>query len=160
MRLARVLLDLEWAFLFAATGRSLVISDSPFVIVPPRSHDIDLEGVGPMTPGAAVFVPLSSRVCLRVTNAGNSLRGHRQVDGVAVRTINALQVLNSERYLFAPSEALLERLAADLVNDVGVNPAEVLLRQAASVFDECQGLLHSFRKSKVGSEWAERVPMD
>ncbi len=97
----RVLLDLEWTLLLAPHRRSFIVGDNPFVIVPPESHDIDLEGAGRITPGAAVFVPLSSRVCLRVTNSGNPAAGSRQVGGAAVRAINGCLVLNSEQYLFS-----------------------------------------------------------
>jgi hypothetical protein len=159
VQLGRALLDLEWTFLFAGQGRSFVVADDPFAIVPPRSHDIHSEGVGPMTPGAATFVPLSSRICLRLTKADNHFCGHSRVDGAAVRSINACQVLNSERYLFAPNDALLKRLTADMICEVGLNMGELVLRQAASVSDASRNLLHSFRRSKVGNEWAERVPM-
>jgi hypothetical protein len=160
MQLARVLLGLEWTLLLAPHRRSFIIGDNPFVIVPPESHNVDLEGVGPMTPGAAVFVPLSSRLCLRVTNSGNRGAGSRQVDGAAMRAINACLVLNSEQYLFSPSDALLKRLVADLVGAPGKNLAQVVLREAPSVSDESRSLLHWFTKSRIGPEWARRVPMD
>jgi hypothetical protein len=160
MQLARVLLDLEWTLLLAPHQRSFIIGDNPFVIVPPKSYDVDLEGVGPMTPGAAVFVPLSSHLCLRVTNSGNPAAGSRQIDGAAVRAINACLLLNSEQYLFSSSDALLKRLVADLIAAPGKNLAQVVLREASSVSDESHRLVHWFTKSKIGPEWAGRVPMD
>jgi hypothetical protein len=160
MQLARVLLDLEWTLLLAPLRRSFIVGDNPFVIVPPESHDVDLEGVGPMTPGAAVFVPLSSRLCLRVTNSGNPPAGSRQIDGATVRAINACLVLNSEQYLFSPSDAPLKRLVADLTGASGKNLAQVVLREAPSVSDKSRSLLHWFTKSRIGPEWARRVPMD
>lgn len=159
MHLAHTLLDLEWTVLIAPHGRSFVIGDNPFAIVPPESHDVNVEGIGPMTPGAAVFVPLSSRICLRVTNIGNPPAGSRQVDGSEVRAINSCQVLNSERYLFGPSDVLLKRLVADLVSVPGLNLAEVVLREATSASDESSSLLHCFTKSKIGPEWTRKVPM-
>jgi hypothetical protein len=160
IQLARVLLDLEWTLLLAPHQRSFILGDNPFVIVPPKSHDVDLEGVGPVTPGAAVFIPLSSRLCLRVTNSGNPAAGSRLIDGAAVRAINACLVLNSEQYLFSRSDALLKRLVADLVVAPGKNLAQVVLREASSVSDESRSLVHWFTKSKIGPEWAGRVPMD
>ena len=160
MQLARVLLYLEWTLLLAPHERSFIIGDNPLLIVPPESHDVDREGVGPMTPGAAVFVPLSSRLCLRITNSGNPVAGSRQIDGAAVRAINACLVLNSEQYLFSPSEVLLRRLVADLVAAPGRNLAHVVLREASSVSDESHSLVHWFTKSKIGPEWARRVPLD
>lgn len=159
MQLALALLDLEWTMLIAPRDRSFVIGDNPFTIVP-QSHDVNLKGIGPMTPGATVFVPLSSRICLRVTNKGNPPRGSRQVDGSAVRAINSCQVLNSERYLFGQSDLLLKRLVADLISVPGLNLAEVVLREATSVSDESCSLLHCFTKSKISPEWTRKVPMD
>src|ERR1019366_3155612 len=149
MQIARALLHLEWTILIAPHGRSFVIGDNPFSIVPSKSHDVNLEGIGPMTPGAAVFVPLSSRICLRMTNTGNPPAGSRKVGGSEVRAINSCQVLNSERYLFGQSDVLLKRLVADLVSARDLNLGEVVLREAPSVSDESRSLLHSFTKSKI-----------
>jgi hypothetical protein len=159
MQLARVLLDLEWTLLLAPHQRSFIIGDNPFVIVPPESHNVDLEGVGPLTPGAAVFVPLSSRLCLRVTNSGNPVAGSRQIDGAAVRAINICLLLNSEQYLFSSSYALLKRLVAEFITAPGKSLAQVVLRAAPSVADESHSLVHWFTKSKIGPEWAGRVPL-
>jgi len=126
--------------------------------VPPESHDVTIEGVGPMTPGAAVFVPLSSRICLRLTNLRRPALAYRNIDGSAVRAINSCQVLNSERYLFGTSDVLLKRLVADLVSVPGLNLAEVVLREAPSVSDAARSLLHFFTKAKIGPEWIRKVP--
>jgi Protein of unknown function (DUF4238) len=160
MQIARALVDLEWTMLRAPLGRGFVIGDNPFAIIPPEFHDVNVEGVGLMTPGAAVFVPLSSRICLRVTSAPNPSARNRKVDGAAVRAINRCQVVNSERYLFSQSDALLRRLIADLVSAPGLNLAEVVLREAPSVSDKSRALLHFFTKSKIGPEWACKVPMN
>ncbi len=160
MQLAHALLDLRWTLLFASDQRSFITGDNPFVIVPPESFDVDLEGVGPLTPGAAVFIPLSSRLCLRITNSGNPVAGFRQIDGAGVRAINACLVLNCEQYLFSPSDALLNRLVVDLVAAPGKNPAQAVLREASSVSDDSRTLVHWFTKSKISPEWAGRMPMD
>jgi hypothetical protein len=160
VQLAGALLGLDWTVLSTPHGRSFIVGDNPFVIVPPKSHCTDIEGVGPMTPGAATFVPLSSTLCLRVTNTGYLARRLR-VDGDAVRAINACQVLNSERYVFGPSDALLSRLTTELVKSPGLNLAEVVIREAKSVSEpESRSLIHSFTKSKILPEWANRVPLD
>jgi Protein of unknown function (DUF4238) len=159
MHLARTLLDFEWAFLIAPTDRTFVIGDNPFAIVPPESHDLTIEGVGPMTPGAAVFVPLSPRICLRATNTQGPECEYQKIDGSAVRAINSCQVLNAERYLFGRSDVLLKRLVADLVTVPGLNLGEVVLREAPSVSDASRSLLHFFTKSKIGPEWIRKVPM-
>jgi len=159
MYLARGLLDLQWSLLSAPIGRSFIVGDGPFVIVPPRSHNTDLEGVGSITPGAVTFVPLSSTLCVRVTNSGDTAMLRRRVDGAAVRAINTCQVMNSERYLFSPNEALLVKLTAG-VSSPSLNRAVVVTREAASVSDPDSSLLHTFTKSKIPPEWADRLPSD
>lgn len=160
MRIAQAVLHLQWTFLFASRGRSFVVGDSPFVVVPPRSHDIQLEGVGPMTPGAATFIPLSARICLRLTDGGavSEVPAYHAIDGAAVRAMNVCQMLNAERYAFGANSTLLDRIAV-CVEEAGLNLGETVIRQAASVSDSSRFLLHSFYRSKVGSEWAERIPM-
>jgi hypothetical protein len=159
MDFARVLLGLPWSLLSAPLGRSFIVGDSPFAIVPPRSHCMDLEGVGPMTPGAASFIPLSSTLCIRITNSGEAGMLQRSIDGTAVRAVNICQVMNSERYLFGPNEALVGKLT-QAVNSRGLNRGVVITREAASVSDPDSSLLHSFTKSKIPPEWAERLPSD
>ena len=159
MQIAHALLDLEWSFLSAPIGRSFIVGDAPFAIVPPRSHNTDLEGVGPLTPGAATFVPLSSGLCARITNSASGIPARRLVDGATVRAVNSCQMMNSERYLFAPSEALLGRLTADITAP-GLNLAVVVTREAASVSSPDSSLIHTFTKSKIPSDWAERLPLD
>lgn len=160
VHLSRALLGLDWTLLSTPHGRSFIVGDNPFVIVPPKSHSTDIDGVGPMTHGAATFVPLSSTLCLRVTNTGY-LGSRRRVNGDAVRAINACQVLNSERFVFGPSDALLSRLTMKFAANPGLNLAEVVMREAKSVSEpESRSLIHSFAKSKIPAEWANRVPLD
>jgi hypothetical protein len=159
INLAHSLLDLEWTILPAPRNRSFIIGDNPFLIMPPEAHDADLGGVGPSTPGAAVFVPLSSRICLRIINTRRPALVRRNIDGVAVRAVNSCQVLNSERYLFGTSDALLMRLISDLPIVPGLNLAEVVLREAPSASDPSRSLLHFFTKPKIGPEWIRKVPL-
>lgn len=156
MTLARGLLGLGWTLLCAPSGRSFIVGDNPFVVVPPKSHRSDLEGVGPMVAGAVTLVPLSATHCLRMASV-TPLASPRTVDASVLRIINACQVLNSERFIFGPSDALLNRLTAEHVSAPGFNPAEIVIRQAGSVSDASRTLLHSFTKSKIPPEWAERI---
>lgn len=159
MEMAQALLQLDWTILVAPRARSFIVGDNPFSIVPTKSHDLSLEGIGPMMPGASTFIPLSSRICLRMTNGGDR-PARKNVDGNAVRAINSCQVLNSERYLFGPSDMLLRRLISELVSVSGLNSAQVVLREAPSTSDPSRSLLHSFTQSKIGPEWSLRVPID
>ena len=83
----------------------------------------------------------------------------RNIDGTAVRAVNICQVMNSERYLFGPNEALVGKLT-QAVNSRGLNRGVVITREAASISDPDSSLLHSFTKSKIPPEWAERLPSD
>ena len=159
MCFAPALLGLRWSLFSAPSRRSFVVGDCPFAIVPPRSHSTDLEGVGPMTPGAATFVPLSSTLCLRLTNSEDTTDRRRTTEAAGVRAINDCQVMNSECYLFGADETLLLRLT-EALRPPCLNPAVVVTREAASVSDPRSGLLHTFTESKIPSEWADRVPSD
>jgi hypothetical protein len=92
IHLAEALLSLEWTMLLAPRGRSFVVGDNPFVVVPRSSHEVDLEGVGPLSPEAATFVPLDATVCLRMSTT--KLMKGGAIDGCATRAINACQVFN------------------------------------------------------------------
>lgn len=159
LHLATALLTLQWTVLLAPQGRSFVIGDNPFLVVPPKSHQRDVEGIGPLGPGAATFAPLSTTLCLRMMATERTAEWSR-VDGTSVRALNACQLLNSEQYLFGSSDALLNRLTAELVDEPGPNLAEVVIRQAPSISDSSRSLIHMFTKSKIPSEWANRVPLD
>jgi hypothetical protein len=158
MQVADALLDLQWSFVSAPTGRSFIVGDAPFAIVPPRSHDTDLEGVGPLTAGAETYVPLSASLCARITTSGIRIPVRQLVDGAMVRAINLCQVLNSERYLYSSSETLLGKLTAGITAS-GLNFAVVVTREATSVSSPNSSLIHTFTKSKIPSEWAERLTL-
>ena len=158
IQLANAILELEWAILVSPRERSFIVGDNPFVVVPPESHDVNVQGVGAMTPGATVFVPLSSRLCLRLIHSSVPGFIRRRVDGAAVRAVNACLLLNSEQYLFSSNDILLKRLVADLISAPGKNLAQVVFREAPSVSNESHSLVHWFTKSKIGAEWARKVP--
>ena len=160
IELSRGLVQLEWSFLFAARGRAFVLGDNPFVIAPPADHDVELTGVGPFTPGAAVFVPLSRETCVRLTSPGQSRSLEKRVGSDEVRAINACQVLNSERYIFGHNENLLRRVIDEFAKTSGLNPAKAVMREAVNDRDDLKSLVHFFTRSKIGAEWALRLPMN
>lgn len=159
MDLSRKLIRLEYAFLFAARDRAFVIGDNPFVVAPPTGYDTELRGVGPLTPGAAVFVPLSRDVCVRLTSPGWCRSVIRRIGSDEVRALNACQVLNSERYVFCHDENLLRRLTYEFANTPGLNTSQVVRREAVNDKDEFDSLLHLFTRSKINANWALRLPM-
>jgi hypothetical protein len=71
--LAAALLDLDWTILVASQDRVFIVGDSPFVVVPPKHHLADVEGIGPLMPGATTCVPLASSMCLRLTRHGYAM---------------------------------------------------------------------------------------
>jgi hypothetical protein len=160
MTLSNGLIQLEWSFLFAARGRAFVVGDNPFVVAPPLDHDVELTGVGPLTPGAAAFVPLSRETCVRLTSPGNSRSLERRVGSDEVRAINACQVLNSERFIFSHDENLLRRVVSEFAKTSGLNLAKAVMREAVNDRDDLKSLVHFFTRSKIGAEWALRLPMD
>ena len=154
--LARALLNLDWTLLVAPNGRSFIAADSPFMTIPPALHDVDLEGVGPLTPGAITFMPLSASLCMRFANVEPQGLSRRQLDGAAVRSLNTCQVLNSERFVYSPSESLLRKLTASLHSD-DLNLDVVVTREARSTSQPTRSLLHTFTRSNISSEWASRI---
>jgi uncharacterized protein DUF4238 len=154
--LAEALLSLDWALLLAPRGRSFVTGDNPVVVVPCPSHEVDLEGVGPVSPGAATFVPLNATVCLRMTTG--FIRGGA-IDGAATRAINACQVFNGEQYLFGQNDALLRRLIGAGIHRSGPNLAEVAFREAKNPEDATRGIIHIFTKSKIPPYHRSTLPM-
>ena len=159
IHLARALLGLNWCLLSAPSGRSFIVGDNPFAIVPPAWHSEAEDGVGPTTPGATVFVPLTAKLCVRLSGeVGRTQR--RRVDGSAVRAINALQVLNSERFVYGPSEPLLCKLISEFVNAPGLNHTATIIREAASTSNPDASLLHTFTRTKIPAQWANKVPLD
>jgi hypothetical protein len=160
LALSRGLVGLEWSFLFAASGRAFVVGDNPFVIVPPTDHDVELTGVGPFTPSAAIFVPLSRGACVRLTSPGQARSLRKRVGADEVRAVNACQVLNSERYIFGHNEKLLGRVIEEFAKTSGLNPAKAVMREAVSDQDDLKSLVHFFTRSKIGPEWALRLPMN
>ena len=73
--------------------------------------------------------------------------------------MNLCQVMNSERYLYSSSETLLGKLTAG-IKDVGLNFAVVVTREATSVSNPGSSLIHTFTKSKIPSDWADRLPLE
>lgn len=83
----------------------------------------------------------------------------RRIHAAEVRAINSCQVLNSERYVFGKSEALVRRLVGPLVDVGTINSAEVVHRKAKNISDDLRSLIHCFTKSKIAPEWIRRVPL-
>ncbi|HZO56102.1 MAG TPA: DUF4238 domain-containing protein [Bryobacteraceae bacterium] len=156
MQLAEALLSLDWVMLVAPRGRSFVVGDNPFAVVPQSSHEVDMGGIGPLSSGAVTFVPLDATICLRMGTV--SLTRSGALDGAAVRAINECQVFNGERYLFGQSDALLKRLIGVGLGK-GPNLAEVAFREATNPEDATLGLIHTFTKSKISPSHRNRLPL-
>jgi hypothetical protein len=110
-----------------------------------------------MTPGAVTYVPLSSKLCVRIDPSGARGIFRRQIDGRSVRAINACQLKNSERYIFGSSESLVMRLTKSLNNHC-LNLAVNVIREATSDSEKDSTLVHTFTKSRLPSEMTEHLP--
>ena len=106
-RLMRVLVRLNWEVLSATDDTGFILCDCPVVVVPPRGCN----QVGFLIPGSAKYFPLSSRLCLRLGEAGNRRR-LRNVGKEDVRIINQNIAANSERFIMGPSRLQLSNVVS------------------------------------------------
>ena len=146
--LGSILQSLDWTFLIAPRSRQFIISDCPFVVVPPRGHDSDASGVGVRSPGAVKYVPLSSDLCLKAGEPGPAVT-YRQVDSAEVRQINYWVAQNSERFVFASSEELLQRIAEGARLKSGRDKSEIIVREIPQATDERRALFHVYSRPKI-----------
>ncbi len=149
--LATQLRSLDWTFLVAAQGRHFIVSDCPFVIVPPSGHDGSLTGVGILSKGAVKYVALSAGLCLKMGDPGTQVT-YRTASGTDVRRINCWTARNSERFIFGGSEALLRRVVDAANLKAGHQRAEVVVREIPHATDPTRSLLQVFTRPKITPE--------
>ena len=149
--LATRLRTLDWTFLVAAQDRQFIVSDCPFVIVPPSGHDGSLTGAGILSKGAVKYVALSARLCLKMGDTGTQVT-YRTANGTDVRRINCWTANNSERFIFGSSEALLQRVVNAAKLKAGQQRAEVVVRELPHAIDTTRSLLQVFTRPKITPE--------
>lgn len=99
--------DHSWVFLRAPNDTIFVTSDEPVVFhvsreIPP------FFGVGLVTPGIEKIVPLTSHICLLMTDNPKVAKGEKVIDKGLVRKINRLVAGNSDRYVIGRDRAMVE----------------------------------------------------
>ena len=151
LKLATHLRGLDWTILVASQARQFIVSDYPFVIVPPPGHDVALTGVGVLSQGAVKYVALSAKLCLEMGGLGTQL-SYRSASGAEVRKINCWTACNSERFVFGGNEALLRRVIEAAKLPPGEHKSEVVIREIPHATDPTRSLLQVFPRPKITPE--------
>jgi hypothetical protein len=99
-----------WTILVAPQASNFILSDHPFVSIPPQGSTFEAVSYG--TPGVTTYFPLTKRLCLKVKGGDYGFR-YTNVDSRVVRTVNLNSASNSERFILAADrqhlEAVVER---------------------------------------------------
>jgi len=98
----------QWTILVAPSGGNFIVSDNPFVSVPPEEKKC--ESLGYAAPGVTSYFPLTRTLCLMARHGGSFTFSYRKVDSQSVRTVNLNTAANSERYIMAASRTQLESI--------------------------------------------------
>lgn len=103
-----ILRSMNWQFLFTPKSSSFILTDNPFIIIPPANHQKTFwgQGVGIATPGAIKIIPLAINMCLSIGDAGSDTSG-RRIEPELVRQINLQLARHSDRFIYARDERLL-----------------------------------------------------
>lgn len=133
--LARWIVGFDWEVVQSPAETGFILSDYPFVLVPPSGRP-DAFGLG--FPGTTKYFPLTRRLCLRMKDPGYAF-SYRRVDKHAVRIINQNLAVNSERFIMGPSREQLEHV----VSRSGTQAMPVLPRTMSHVVetDRDRGLI-------------------
>src|ERR1035437_3351605 len=74
-----------WTILVAPQASNFILSDHPFVSIPPQGSTFEAVSYG--TPGVTTYFPLTKRLCLKVKGGDYGFR-YTKVDSGVVRTVN------------------------------------------------------------------------
>ena len=96
----------RWTMLVAPAGSNFILSDNPFVSVPPEEKKS--ESLGYAAPGVTSYFPLTRKLCLKAQFDGRLSLAFQKVDSQSVRTVNLNTAVNSERYIMAANRTQLE----------------------------------------------------
>jgi hypothetical protein len=112
LKMAEYLFCMDWIFLFAHKDSSFILSDNPFIIIPPKDHN-SIYGVGLLTKNAIKVIPLTSNICLMICNYNpENPSTNKKVDypRKEIRKLNCNFAINSERYIISKERSILERI--------------------------------------------------
>ncbi|MGZ8900093.1 MAG: DUF4238 domain-containing protein [Limisphaerales bacterium] len=108
LKLIPVIAAFDWIVLHAPSDSAFIVTDDPFIIVPPPNIDTRYRGVGIATAGSKKFVPLTSNTCLLMTDRGGRY-SQRDLGAGKVRQINFQLAIRAFQNVFARDEALLRK---------------------------------------------------
>jgi hypothetical protein len=106
--LARRIASFGWRIFSAPPETGFIISDYPFVVVPPREHP-ELVGLG--LPGTIMYFPLNRALCLRMGEPDFEF-SHLRISKEEVRIINQNIAVNSERFIMGRALTQLQHIIA------------------------------------------------
>jgi hypothetical protein len=110
VQLGEAITTMDWTIYWTTLDCTFATSDNPFIVIPPLDVDSELEGTGPLSPGATNLIPLSSRTLLSARRDSSKPLKFVRANRDFVRFVNVLVASNSDRFLIARDEALLRKL--------------------------------------------------
>lgn len=117
VELAHHFLHMDWFFLCSQKNKSFIVTDNPFLLIPPKNHTTNLKkGVGIITPGAQKIIPISHNTVLLMLDRGVKTN-YVIASEKDMRGINLTLTANCERFVFGRDKKLL----LSLVNKTGIS---------------------------------------
>ncbi len=105
-RLAESFLNMCWAVGQAPTQMSIIVTDAPLLLIPPRDWQPGMGAVGLETPGTHKMFPLTRKLALFIGDFGHGFEYLRLTKG-QVRSNNLALASRCERFVIGPDEALV-----------------------------------------------------
>jgi hypothetical protein len=106
-QLAELFLTMDWAIGHAPPGMSLLLTDSPLLLIPPTAWQPSDRPFGLATPGAHKMVPLSRTTAIFIGDTGAGFT-HLQLTKGQVRQNNLALAARSERFVIGCDERLVK----------------------------------------------------
>jgi len=106
-KIVYILKNKNWLFLFANKCKGFIISDNPFILIPPIGFSSKATP-GFLTPEVKITCPLSKNVCLQFIELG-SLYNNWEIDQSYCDTINENIVKLSHRFIYSHKKYLLRK---------------------------------------------------
>jgi hypothetical protein len=104
---SQTVMQTSWQVLIASPDSGFISCDHPVAVIPAQQSS----RVGFFVPGTVTYVPLTRRVCLRLSGRDRTFR-YRPVDRQTVRVINQNIAANSDRFILSPVKEQLESIVA------------------------------------------------
>lgn len=109
LKISENLFCMDWVFLYAHHKSSFILSDNPFIIIPPKDHNY-MYGLGIMTKNAVKIIPITSSICLMILeyNPDDAVTLYKDnFPREEIRKINISLAINSDRYIIGKDKELL-----------------------------------------------------